>query len=286
MIFDRDTLQKAADMAKLSKHAYTGKSGDMPEGWSVADTSAGVESGGFHAVLYRNDKAQAGEPRYAVAFRGTKDMADVVDDISIAFGELPAQFPQAVAFVQEMCRIHGIQAEDMALTGHSLGGYLARTAGTVLAVDKIWLFNSPGPTQQTREDLDKLIPGTHLPSDKIIHIRSQNDVVSHWGYDEGNILEVQTRGRHHGLSGLQKQIDALRGVSSVPDAAHEKKNCTLRKIFNKVSKMLARSRLMKHAVKLMFNNASRDNRGKGGYAPGMGVPRAARKVPPVAYGLG
>lgn len=258
MIFDRDALRQAAEMAKLSQHAYSRDAADLPDGWSVVTDSIIYEKEctGFYAVVYKKTPPVEGEARYAVSFRGTQNLPDILDDFNIAMRQLPRQFTQAVGFVNDICAQFGIEQSQMALTGHSLGGYLARTAGTVLDVHKVWAFNSPGPTQETRRELDRLIPSTHLPSDKLVQIRSKFDIISHWGYDEGHILELRTEDSHHSLVGLRAQIDHLRGVKPAQEA---KKTpfFSLSRVFNEASKLMTKSRLLKHAIKEMFNDSAR-----------------------------
>jgi hypothetical protein len=256
-------------MAKLAEHAYKRDPRLLPEGWSVLTDSIEYEKEctGFYAVVYKNENPKPGEAEYAIAFRGTNNLPDMLDDVNIFMRQLPRQFGQSVEFVNDICEKYGIEPSKLELTGHSLGGYLARTAGTMLDVNKVWNFNSPGPTESLRNQLDRFVSGRHFSSDKLIHIRSKFDIISHWGYDEGNILEVPTKGDHHSLRGLQNHIADLRGQEADKRPMPHKKGF-LSYVFNKVSKLLTKSRRLKNAIKRIFNDASRDNRKK----PGMAAP--------------
>ncbi|MDE1151191.1 MAG: hypothetical protein PW788_01540 [Micavibrio sp.] len=254
VMIDRDKLRTASDMARLSSHVYGGADALIPQGWKkLSDSAASIseKETGFFAALYERTDAQAGEARYAIAFRGTKNISDLPSDIDIALGQLPGQFGIALKYVESTCKSLGIQPEDMALTGHSLGGYLARTVGTALAVSKVWLFNSPGPTQETRDYLEKLIPSTALPNDKMIHFRSKYDIISHWGFDEGEIIEVKTRGDHHSLQNLSQQIARLENPI-LPDVRIGGRCLSLSSVFNAASKFLTQAKTLGASIKKLF----------------------------------
>ena len=254
---DRDKLRQASDMARLSSHVYSHDDALLPAGWKqISDSKkvAGPDTG-FYAALYERLDAKDGEARYAIAFRGTKVAADIPSDIDIALGKLPGQFAIAMNYVEDECRAHNINITDIQLTGHSLGGYLARTAGTALAVNKVWCFNSPGPTQETRDYLEKLIPETALPNDKIIHFRSKYDIISHWGFDEGEIIEVKTKGDHHSLQNLGQQIARLENPL-LPDVRIGGACLSLSGVFNRASKFLTQVKEVYSSIREVFNRVA------------------------------
>jgi len=278
MLIDRDKLRTASDMARLSSHVYGGADALIPQGWKkVSDSHASVneKQTGFFAALYERTDAKPGEARYAIAFRGTKNISDLPSDIDIALGQLPGQFGIGLKYVEDTCKQLGIQPDEVALTGHSLGGYLARTVGTALAVSKVWLFNSPGPTQETRDYLEKLIPSTALPNDKMIHFRSKYDIISHWGFDEGQIIEVKTRGDHHSLQNLSQQIARLENPL-LPDLRIGGRCLSLSSVFNAASKLLTQVKTLGASIKKLFTHAKPAKPAAPSFAPpAFGGPTAA-----------
>lgn len=253
ILIDRAKLQHASDMARLSGHAYSHDDTVLPQGWKqIDDSSKTIDAHtGFYAALYEKTDAKEGEQKYAIAFRGTKVFYDIASDVDIALRQVPGQFALAMGFVEDSCKKHKINLEDMELTGHSLGGYLARTVGTALPVKKVWTFNSPGPTEATRDYLAKLLPENALPNDKLIQFRSKFDLISHWGYDEGEIIEVKTKGDHHSLQNLSQQIARLENPS-LPNVAVGGKVFSLSGVFNRVSKLAMQSKMLAQCIHKLF----------------------------------
>lgn len=112
-----------------SKLAYDAKRGEVykfPNGqeWEVADVmeNQGFFQSGFRAIALRNGD------EVIVAFAGTdpKSPGDIANDIAQGIGFAPAQYRQAVRFAEKWQNQAG--AENVRLTGHSLGGGLAAYA--------------------------------------------------------------------------------------------------------------------------------------------------------------
>ena len=76
----------------------------------------------FHAELYKNKIT--GE--YTLAFRGTDDLTDKVEDIKQAFG-LSRQYAKAKN-LGELINQSGLDKKNITIVGHSLGGGLATVA--------------------------------------------------------------------------------------------------------------------------------------------------------------
>ncbi|MDY0008633.1 MAG: DUF2974 domain-containing protein [Bdellovibrionales bacterium] len=248
----RHDLEQAASHAHLSSHVYFREPTKPPrDGWEVMHTSDELMPGkrGFFGALYSRDNPKTGAKEYAVAFRGT-DGDDMKSNFAIAVGALPSQFKDALAFTKLAAEKTGIDVQHITLTGHSLGGYLARTVARVLDVKKVYAFSSPGPSAETRAALEKLAPSA-LPNDKIIHIRSKHDIIGLWGSDEKIVLDLDTSGQHHAINKLRNHLSNMLQGPNAPQIPLNRNVGFLEKIFNVVSKPLASGlRLMKSIQKL------------------------------------
>lgn len=97
-------------------------------------------------VYVRNDIA-------IVGFRGTHATKDLYDDLLIIQDKVFPRATQAIKFVTELTRLNpGIKFD---VTGHSLGGAIARETGEMLKLETV-TFNAAAPpsnpvTQATRE---------------------------------------------------------------------------------------------------------------------------------------
>lgn len=86
---------------------------------------------GFQALLLKDSN-----DNYVIAFRGTEGdnwiwnaVSDLASDVSMAGGHVTEQMKLALHFVQRAMEEHGVTADQVTFTGHSLGGSLAETAG-------------------------------------------------------------------------------------------------------------------------------------------------------------
>lgn len=77
-----------------------------------------------------------------MAFRGTKTPKDLYDDALIATGSVCPRARQAVQYIHELVRLNPLL--DITLTGHSLGGAVAREVGKALSL-KVITFNAAAP---------------------------------------------------------------------------------------------------------------------------------------------
>jgi hypothetical protein len=238
-------LRQSLKVVPLAQDVYDTKSTQAPPGWKIVANSSltGQWNGGFFGRIYEKEGPLApGETRYVVAFRGTDSIRDKQNrdaDLQIIFRKLPTQHNHAVKFVKDFCDKNNLNAADMTFTGHSLGGYLAISAGITLGVHKMWAFNSPGPTREIRNTLSKNIPGiSKTPCQGLVQIRSNYDVIARWQYPEGKIIEVETNGGNHSLANLRAGIEAAingQKLEAVPIRR------SIASFFNEVSKRLSQS---------------------------------------------
>ncbi|NUR17065.1 MAG: DUF2974 domain-containing protein [Dermatophilaceae bacterium] len=133
------------ELAQLSQGVYDGKGSTHFEPLDAAALEhLGIAPrsltgpGGFQANIYRDD-----EGRYVLAFAGT-DPSSVSDwgaNAQQGLGGLSTQHVQAIALAQHLAGAVG--RDNMALTGHSLGGGLASTASLATDVPAV-TFNAAG----------------------------------------------------------------------------------------------------------------------------------------------
>lgn len=239
VIVTKQQIAEAAGKAALCDYTYfRDTSVPPPNGWRVVCTSNDVLQGehSFFGALYAKTDAETGKTDYTIAFRGS-DGNDLKSNFMIAVGGLPSQFKDAYDFVKLAAQRAGIETKDITLTGHSLGGYLARTVARVLDVKKVFAFSSPGPSKEIRAQLEKIAPNA-LPNDKVIHIRSKNDIIGLWGSQERNTLELDTKKHHHAVKNIRKHLAILSGEVPDPALVHRRAGF-LERVFNAVSKPLA-----------------------------------------------
>ena len=142
-------LNEAKDFAFLADKSYktaNGKEGQLPKAkeGEVTNPATGSsfevvkqvndENTGFSGTVFKNTETN----EYVIAFRGTNDSEDILDDIimfatsSGSLGDVTnKQFSQAFAFASE--QIAEILAKDpdakISAAEHSLGGSLAQIIG-------------------------------------------------------------------------------------------------------------------------------------------------------------
>jgi hypothetical protein len=249
----KQRLQEAAEMAALSDHIYfrDGRS-ETVAGWLMIHTSEVVQDSAadsFFGALYRKEDPSTGEPRYAFAFRGTDDLNDFKSNVAIGFAKVPAQFNNALQFVRDVCDYEGISPEQAKFTGHSLGGYLARTVGTVVNAYKICVFSSPGPTRKTTDFLKTLLPDGHLPNNKTIHIRSKHDVVGLFGAEADNVMELDTASHHHSMRQIRHRLTSLVETGHAAEDSFSSPASPVMQAFNFISRKISASTTLRAAIK-------------------------------------
>lgn len=86
--------------------------------------------------LYKNKN------RLIFGFRGTKESKDIYDDVLLSLRETYPRAAQAIEYVSEMKRLNPYTSIE--LTGHSLGGAIARDVGKATQLPSI-TFNAASP---------------------------------------------------------------------------------------------------------------------------------------------
>lgn len=151
----RGTEPQAMDarMAAMADDVYDPASRGV-DGWSrlgpAALEAAGIapealedRTTGLRAAMYTD-----GEGHYALAFAGSNDVPDWLSNLTQGLGLDAAQYKQAIALAKDARLAFG---DELAITGHSLGGGLA--AAAALAVDSPAVtFNAAGVSSSTLRD--------------------------------------------------------------------------------------------------------------------------------------
>lgn len=142
------------DLAAISQDVYQRHSDGVGD-WRRLDATdlatAGLAeadledaSTGFRAALYED-----GDGRRVLAFAGSGDVPDWLNNLQQGIGLDAAQYRQAIALAKDAKLAFG---DSLAITGHSLGGGLA-TAAALATGSAAVTFNAAGLTDRTIEGL-------------------------------------------------------------------------------------------------------------------------------------
>ena len=140
-----------------------------PVGYEIDTRFSLVDpSSGFQAHLYR--PIDGGRP--ILAFAGTDDGLDVVDDLLQGIGLVPRQYDQALELAE---RVRAEYGDSVLFTGHSLGGGLATYAGMHTGTETM-TFNSAGLSWRAR--LGIWWEGRSDNAERVTHVRVANEFLS------------------------------------------------------------------------------------------------------------
>ncbi len=148
------------DMGILAEITYSGYDGAFIQNHYINDlpltsTEAGncILNKAYKIIEYTSTSTnmqalllqKTGSNEYIIAFRGTQEKMDVGADIMIGLANYNPQFEDAKAFVQSVLDNpnYNISADNLTLTGHSLGGILTQSVGAVMGI-KGYAFNPYG----------------------------------------------------------------------------------------------------------------------------------------------
>lgn len=160
----RGTEAKPIDMqlALISQDVYDLNGKGVP-GWTrlSADqlTQAGIDPAsledpgtGLRAAIYQDNNGD-----HVLAFAGSRDTQDWLNNLEQGVGLPAAQYDQAVALSTQAKAAFG---NSLAITGHSLGGGLASIAALATDTPAV-TFNAAGLNDET---IQRLIPGADVPA--------------------------------------------------------------------------------------------------------------------------
>ena len=247
---NRELLATASERARLCKHIYVHQKADPPAGWNMLATSDELtpSASGFFAAVYQRIDESTGARATVIAIRGTNDKPDFKSNFMVFSRRLPPQFECTRDFINAVCERLGVECSDIELTGHSLGGYLARTMARVENFKRAWCFSSPGPDERTQEKLQQL-GASKLPDDRIIHFRSRHDPIGLFGPDEKMTIEIDTPNYHHDIAFMgrtlanyaEQKIEDIKLTTPITGKIFS--------VFNAVSKMLTGPEMLRNLIK-------------------------------------
>ncbi|MEM6455396.1 MAG: hypothetical protein AAF772_09910 [Acidobacteriota bacterium] len=148
-------FNEIADRIQLAASIY--QDTGAPEGWTrLSDSPDGLPAelrdlpwdqefaggSGLHAELYQSDEGET-----VLVFEGSGEVRDWLSNLQQGLGQNPEHYRQAIEIAQ---KVHEVYGDDMAITGHSLGGGLAAAAGTIVGVETT-TFNAAGVHPNTLE---------------------------------------------------------------------------------------------------------------------------------------
>lgn len=180
------------DLALISQDVYNtdGASDIGSAGWSrVSDEdllAAGIDPAtldtpdtGFRAGVYTD-----GEGRYVVAFAGSREGADWIQNLKQGVGLPAEQYEQAMALAQQTVQAFG--TGNVVFTGHSLGGGLASTAALAVDDSTAVTFNAAGVSPATMMRLGLNPLNKDVADDRIRRYNVENEVLT--GMQEDSYL--------------------------------------------------------------------------------------------------
>lgn len=197
----------AMERAKLAVVPFEQDSSDW-ERVTTARQLMGKSHSGFDAALFRSDE------NYAFVFYGYNEVADLNEVVKVGFMGIPRkQLEEAHDFVAQAAETYGFDLAKTDFVGHSLGGYLAKAVALHTGGQNVWAYNSPGFKRRDPGRFEKLFDdGGHgeYAAPEIYNISSDEDVVGQWGYQPGEVYEVDTGKRHHAIASM---VAALRNLN-------------------------------------------------------------------------
>lgn len=142
-------------------YSYHKDNAEIPEGYSLDESSANKDTGFYADVL-------AGKDDVIIAYRGSDSGNDVDDDVAMTRSRIPAQTRDALDLYNKVKNEY--PGKDITLTGHSLGGSLADIVGALngeLAVS----FNAYGIGDIFNE-------GTNVKDENVVNYVNTEDAVT------------------------------------------------------------------------------------------------------------
>ncbi|MGP5494957.1 PAAR-like domain-containing protein [Psychrobacter celer] len=235
-------VEKVIDMIDLSRDVYDNDGKGIPGYPRLSEAEIqklGLDStlfntkddeSGFYASIYKNEKNGG----YAVAMRGTEptEMNDLIADGAQGIGLSNEQYDKAYSLSRELSRSSSIDKNNMTITGHSLGGGLAATAGSVTGYPT-YTFNAAGVHSKTlkkygiTDDNTKHVQAYNTKNDPLNWAQDNNGKVMAgvgafspaagiWGYTSGALPQAigtrtrvpteDTKKTGHNTDGMRKAL--------------------------------------------------------------------------------
>ncbi|MGY3190522.1 glycoside hydrolase domain-containing protein [Lysinibacillus sp. TE18511] len=205
-----DKLPFTLQLAEMARNAYRKDPPEdfvSPGGWELIKTDTNSFTS-FDVHVYSKE-ISIGKYAYTVAFRGSQEWEDFVEDIvQVGLNMGGLQIDDAVDYVRELIQTDSEMMSHMYITGHSLGGYLAQYVQSEMIDENLpWVesntvtFNAPGfnPGISFVDIAHKAKVTLKLANDKlkkyddlIVNHRIIKDVISFFGDDLGTVFDYES----------------------------------------------------------------------------------------------
>ena len=136
-----------------------------------------------------------------IVHRGTEptDFRDLITDLLIGRYKIPAQFSNALSFVNAVKSENELNSIQISQAGHSLGGYLAQLVTVATGSQECFAENAPGSKEVLGllETEMNVAPGTYTSAnamesykERIVSLNSSGDIVSKVGMQIGAMYRM------------------------------------------------------------------------------------------------
>lgn len=176
--------------------------------WEVVEVSDDPNSG-FRAIALRSTDPE--DDRVIVAFAGSGKLNDWDDNLMQGAGLVPEQYEQAVAFAEKWKTAEG--ADNVRLTGHSLGGGLASYAAIETDLHATGINASPISLNNLQFDFGDFtrITQYYVPGEALSVVNNVNPLDVRPGVNiavrgQDSILDPRSIGTNHALDNVAPDI--------------------------------------------------------------------------------
>lgn len=170
----------------------------LPTKWSY-----GADLSGFYGAVYRNPIREV-----VIAFRGTDDLRDARADVAwLVLGIEVAAIRQAKEFVKK--RVATLRPRRLVVTGHSLGGMLAKHVSSKCGVPAV-AFNAPPISGKA---------GAGKNFRGVVEVKASGDDIGNLGelrFDSGARRKYRVRIDRHGIKYMCEELRELYRNSEWP----------------------------------------------------------------------
>ena len=159
----------------------------------------------FQALLLQDESG-----KFVMAFRGTTNNADWLNNVGIGFKNINEQYNDAKEFLEKAIKDYGVTIDNLTLTGHSLGGILTQQVGATYGI-KGYAFNPYG-TDRLLSLPSSLSTGiaSNILLEKVMSAVGLTKANAQWAYEHIYNISYQDEGLLNGdiLSNLATELSS------------------------------------------------------------------------------